>query len=178
MSHTSTRPKKTSMYTGIGCLIVSIAAGIIACTFHLTTWTGPIGTPLRLLDDINALTVLILIVLFVLPASGTLVALIYKKPLTPAILAATSALLLLIGTLTLADVVTSGVLMWDGQAPDGRPIGGTETTRPATGYFALVCASILQLAATVFLLVQVRVERNARGARKGLDDTGLGVSAQ
>ena len=173
MSQTSAGPKKTSKWIGIGCLLVSIAAGIIACTFHLAVWTGPQGTPMRLLDDINALTVLILIVLFVLPASGTLAAITYKKPLIPAILTATSTLLLLIGTLTLADVVTSGVLMWDGQTPDGTPIGGMETTRPATGYFALVCASILQLAATVFLLVQVRVERNSRGARQGLDDTGL-----
>lgn len=173
MSQTSTGPKKTSMYIGIGCLIVSITAGIIACTFHLTTWTGPIGTPTRLLDDVNALTILMLIVLFVLPAIATLVALIYKKPLTPAILAAASALLLLTGTLFMADAVTSGVLMWDGQAPDGTPIGGMEKTRPATGYFALVCASALQLAAPVFFLVQVRVERNARGARQGLDDTGL-----
>ena|GEM_PF-2416238 len=169
---------KTFKWIGIGCLLVSIAAGIIACTFHLAVWTGPQGTPLRLLDDINALTVLILIALFVLPTIGTLVALTYKKPLIPAILAAASTLLLLIVTLTLADVVTNGILMWDGQTLDGTPIGGMETTRPATGYFALVCASALQLAATVFLLVQVRVERNSRGARKGLDDTGLGVSAQ
>lgn len=169
---------KTSKWVAIGCLIVSIAAGIIACTFHLAVWTGPRGTPTRLLDDFNALTILMLIVLFVLPAIATLVALVYKKPLTPAILAATSALLLLIVTLPLADAVTNGILMWDGQTPDGTPIGGMETTRPATGYFALVCASILQLAATVFFLVQVRVERNSRGARKGLDGTGLGVSAQ
>lgn len=169
---------KTFKWIGIGCLLVSIAAGIIACTFHLAVWTGPQGTPLRLLDDINALTVLILIAIFVLPAIGTLVALTYKKPLIPAILATASTLLLLIVTLTLADAVTNGILMWDGQTSDGTPIGGMETTRPATGYFALVCASALQLAATVFLLVQVRVERNSRGARKGLDDTGLGVSAQ
>lgn len=133
---------------------------------------------MRLLDDINALTVLILIALFVLPAIGTLVALTYKRPLIPAILAAASTLLLLLVTLTLAEVVTNGVLMWDGQTPDGTPIGGMEKTRPATGYFALVCASALQLAAAVFFLVQVRVERNSRGARKGLDGTGLGVSAQ
>lgn len=97
---------KTFKWIGIGCLLVSIAAGIIACMFHLAVWTGPQGTPLRLLDDINALTVLILLALFVLPAIGTLVALTYKKPLIPAILAATSTLLLLIVTLTLADVVT------------------------------------------------------------------------
>ena len=164
---------KTSKWVAIGCLLVSIAAGIIACTFHLAVWTGPRGTPTRLLDDFNALTILMLIVLFVLPAIATLVALVYKKPLTPAILAAASTLLLLLVTVTLAEVVTNGVLMWDGQTPDGTPIGGMETTRPATGYFALVCASILQLAATVFFLVQVGVERNSRGARKGLDDTGL-----
>ena len=169
---------KTFKWIGIGCLLVSIVAGIIACTFHLAVWTGLQGTPLRLLDDINALTILILIALFVLPASGTLVALTYRKPLIPAILAATSTLLLLLVTLFMTDAVTNGILMWDGQTPDGTPIGGMETTRPATGYFALVCASILQLAATVYLLVQVRVERNSRGARKGLDDTGLGVSAQ
>lgn len=169
---------KTFKWIGIGCLLVSIAAGIIACTFHLAVWTGPRGTPLYLLDDIHAPTIMMLIALFVLPAIAILVALIHRKPLIPAILAAASALLLLTGTLTLAGVVTSGILMWDGQTPDGTPIGGMETTRPATGYFALVCASALQLAATVLFLVQVRVERNSRGARKGLDDTGLGVSAQ
>ena len=169
---------KTFKWIGIGCLLVSIAAGIIACMFHLAVWTGPQGTPLRLLDDINALTVLILLALFVLPAIGTLVVLTYKKPLIPAILTAVSALVLLTGTLFMTGAVISSVLMWDGQTSDGTPIGGMETTRPATGYFALVCASALQLAATVILLVQVRVERNSRGARKGLDDTGLGVSAQ